>query len=105
MSDNHRNALKTAWNEHTGDFIKNSKGSQDKYAQGWDAIFGKKKEEPLAHAYEVTPEIVDGREQLHPYTLEVNLPNGFEGDPYTMYAVSYDENGEEVYTRMEVPRQ
>lgn len=45
MSDNHHNTLKTAWNEHTGDFIKNSKGSAEKYAQGWDAIFGKKKED------------------------------------------------------------
>lgn len=47
MSDNHKNALKTAWNEHTGDFIKNSKGDANKYADGWDAIFGKKKETPI----------------------------------------------------------
>lgn len=66
---NHKNTLKTAWNEHTGDFIKNSKGDANKYADGWDAIFGKKKEEHLEHAYEVTPQVVDGREQLHPYTL------------------------------------
>lgn len=70
MSENHKNTLKTAWNDVTGDTINNSlKSDNKKYADGWDAIFGKKKEEPLEHAYEVTPEVVDGREQLHPYTL------------------------------------
>lgn len=42
---NHKNALKTAWNDVTGDKLTTAgKGSLDKYASGWDAIFGKKKE-------------------------------------------------------------
>lgn len=44
---NHKNTLKTAWNDVTGDTINNSlKSDNKKYADGWDAIFGKKKEEP-----------------------------------------------------------
>lgn len=41
-SGNHKNTLKTANNEITGDFIKTGKGSMEKYAEGWEAIFGKK---------------------------------------------------------------
>lgn len=44
MSDNHKNTLKTAWNDVTGDTINNSlKSDNKKYADGWDAIFRKKK--------------------------------------------------------------
>ena len=42
MSDNHKNTLKTAWNDVTGDFIKTGKGSQEKYSENFEGIFGKK---------------------------------------------------------------
>lgn len=31
-------------NEHTGDLIQTKGGVSDKYKEGWDRIFGKKKE-------------------------------------------------------------
>lgn len=33
---------KTSYNDSTGDLIKSRPDSQEKYAIGWDAIFGKK---------------------------------------------------------------
>lgn len=42
MTIQHKN--KTAWNDVTGDSIRTGKGSQDKFASGWDAIWGKKDE-------------------------------------------------------------
>lgn len=45
MSDsNHKNTLKTAWNDVTGDTINNSlKSDQKKFDSGWDLIWAKKK--------------------------------------------------------------
>lgn len=45
-TSNHKNTLKTAWNDITGDTIKTGKGSHTKYADNWEGIFGKKVEEP-----------------------------------------------------------
>lgn len=46
MSDNHKNTLKTAWNDVTGDTINNSlKSDQKKFDSGWDAIWGKKRDD------------------------------------------------------------
>lgn len=46
MSENHKNTLKTAWNDVTGDTINNSlKSDQKKFDSGWDVIWGKKKED------------------------------------------------------------
>lgn len=55
MSDNHKNTLKTAFNDVTGDTIRTGKGSQEKYADNWDRIFGRKK----------LPEI--GQENINPH--------------------------------------
>lgn len=43
MTIQHKN--KTAWNDVTGDSIRTGKGSQDKFASGWDTIWGNKKKE------------------------------------------------------------
>lgn len=47
--------MKTAKNDITGDVIA-SKGGSDAYRQGWDRIFGKKKETPPGEQLELWPE-------------------------------------------------
>lgn len=41
-SDNHKNTLKAAFNDVTGDNLKTGKGSQEKYEQEHSRIFGEK---------------------------------------------------------------
>jgi hypothetical protein len=43
VSENHKNTLKTAWNDVTGDNIRTGKGSQDKFSSGWELIWAKNK--------------------------------------------------------------
>lgn len=42
-SGNHKNTLKTAFNDVTGDNIKSGKGSQEVYGENLESIFGERK--------------------------------------------------------------
>jgi hypothetical protein len=57
---------KTAQNDITGDFIK-SKPSSDMFDEGWDRIFGNKKE-PMPHD-EFVAKILENPEVLAEYEL------------------------------------
>ena len=75
---NHKNALKTAWNEHTGDTIKTGKGSLDKYASGWEGIFGDKKkakEPPMELGHFVVDDSHLIPMMVEPYSHEYMCPN------------------------------
>ena len=58
--DYHKNALKTSWNDVTGDFIRTGKGGNEKYAAGWDAVFGKGSDD----LYEIGPSVMESRKML-----------------------------------------
>lgn len=75
MSDNHKNTLKTAWNDITGDTIRTGKGSQSKYADNWEGIFGKKKEESKRDIFAEIQEGLDAiaRQHYGPVALEASL--------------------------------
>ncbi len=55
MSDNFKAVLKQGNNDVTGDAIRTGKGGNGKYAQGWDAIFGKKGIPPEPGPLELPP--------------------------------------------------
>ena len=81
----------TAVNDSTGDLIKTKASGQDKYAKGWEAIFGKKEAGKLTQEDVVvsveTPNgkmVVEGYvqeevEQFIPFEEEL-LPSGIIGD-------------------------
>lgn len=64
----------TAVNDSTGDLIKTKASGQDKYAQGWEAIFGKKEDmlEQITVVEEEEPTVSAFVEEL--------LPSGIIGD-------------------------
>lgn len=44
-------------NDVTGDKIINTKGDNKKYADGWDRIFGKNKDEMKKHVEQITGDV------------------------------------------------
>ena len=81
---NHKNALKTAWNDITGDTIKTGKGSLDKYASGWDAIFGKRATPMCELEFYVEGQAADGSPYGPIFVVETddegNVVEGSEGE-------------------------
>ena len=77
----------TAVNDSTGDLIKTKASGQDKYAQGWEAIFGKKENEHphsnsgVRYTGMTIPETMAVTQAAHKLTQEdvvvsVETPNG-----------------------------
>jgi hypothetical protein len=59
---------KTARNDITGDFI-HSKPSSDMFEEGWDRIFGKKKEIVEDSRKNIKPEIFTIPKEKHEHTM------------------------------------
>lgn len=78
----------TAVNDSTGDLIKTKASGQDKYAKGWEAIFGKKENEHphsksgVRYTGMILPDPIAVFEEEHVAVafMEEPLPSGIIGD-------------------------